>query len=105
MRFRTATRMLEQVRCSSLVDWPIYPRLRGTMQGSTRSRNKPMRQGRNHKHSNLPPVDARPLTRSGWQKQEGAEISRFKPFRHLPSGRPLRAGKIAKRDPPRFDHF
>ena len=36
----------ERVRCSSLVDWPVYPRLGGTMQASTRSRNKPM-QGRN----------------------------------------------------------
>ena len=25
----------ERVRCSSLVDWPVYPRLRGTMQGSS----------------------------------------------------------------------
>jgi hypothetical protein len=31
----------ERVRCSSLIDWPVYPRLRGTMQGSTRCRNKP----------------------------------------------------------------
>jgi hypothetical protein len=36
----------ERVRGSSLVDWPVYPRLRDTMQASTRSRNKPM-QGRN----------------------------------------------------------
>jgi hypothetical protein len=28
----------ERVRCSSLVDWPVYPRLRGTMQASTRPR-------------------------------------------------------------------
>jgi hypothetical protein len=34
------------VRCSSLIDWPVYPRLRDTMQASTRARNKPM-QGRN----------------------------------------------------------
>jgi hypothetical protein len=33
------------VRCSSLVDWPVYPRLRGTMQASTRSRNKPCGRG------------------------------------------------------------
>jgi hypothetical protein len=39
-------RKRERVRCSSLVDWPVYTRLRGTMQASTRSRNKPMRQGR-----------------------------------------------------------
>jgi hypothetical protein len=31
------------VRCSSLVDWPVYSRLAHTMQGSTLSRNKPMR--------------------------------------------------------------
>ena len=24
----------ERVRCSSLVDWPVYPRLRRTMRGS-----------------------------------------------------------------------
>jgi hypothetical protein len=35
-------RKRERVRCSSLVDWPVYPRLRGTMQASTRCRNKPM---------------------------------------------------------------
>ena len=35
----------ERVRCSSLVDWPVYPRLRRTMQASTNSRNKPMLQG------------------------------------------------------------
>jgi hypothetical protein len=29
----------ERVRCPSLVDWPVYPRLRGTMQGSERARN------------------------------------------------------------------
>jgi hypothetical protein len=28
-----------RVRCSSLVDWPVYPRLRGTMQASTLARN------------------------------------------------------------------
>ena len=32
-------RKRERVRCSSLVDWPVYPRLRDTMQTSTRSRN------------------------------------------------------------------
>ena len=24
----------ERVRCSSLVDWPVYPRLKGTMRAS-----------------------------------------------------------------------
>jgi hypothetical protein len=32
-------RKRERVRCSSLVDWPIYPRLKGTMQGSKGGRN------------------------------------------------------------------
>jgi hypothetical protein len=31
-------RKRERVRCSSLVDWPVYPRLSGTMPASTRSR-------------------------------------------------------------------
>jgi hypothetical protein len=31
----------ERVRCSSLVDWPVHPRLRPTMQTSTRMRNSP----------------------------------------------------------------
>ena len=29
----------ERVRCSSLFDWPVYPRLRRIMQGSERARN------------------------------------------------------------------
>ena len=29
----------ERVRCSSLVDWPVYPRLRGTMLTTTPKRN------------------------------------------------------------------
>ena len=29
----------ERVRCSSLVDWPVYPRLRHIVQGSERARN------------------------------------------------------------------
>jgi hypothetical protein len=33
------TRKLERVRCSSLVDWPVYPRLRRIMHGSERGRN------------------------------------------------------------------
>ena len=36
---RLKARKRERVRCSSLVDWPVYPRLRGTMQGSERARN------------------------------------------------------------------
>ena len=32
-------RKRERVRCSSLVDWPVYPRLRRIMQGSERARN------------------------------------------------------------------
>ena len=32
-------RKRERVRCSSLVDWPVYPRLRRTMQTSTGARN------------------------------------------------------------------
>jgi hypothetical protein len=52
----------ERVRCSSLVDWPVYPRLRGTMQGSTRSRNKPMRQGRITRLANFQPFDAERLS-------------------------------------------
>ena len=31
------TRKRERVRCSSLVDWPVYPRLRGTMQRRARA--------------------------------------------------------------------
>ena len=31
-------RKRERVRCSSLVDWPVYPRLRGTMRMSTLTR-------------------------------------------------------------------
>jgi hypothetical protein len=47
-------RLREWVRCSSLIDWPVYPRLRATMQASTGARNSgrrgvpskmPMRQG------------------------------------------------------------
>ena len=30
---------MERVRCSSLVDWPVYPRLAHTMQASTGVRN------------------------------------------------------------------
>jgi hypothetical protein len=33
------TRKRERVRCSSLVDWPVYPRLRRTMQECERARN------------------------------------------------------------------
>ena len=33
----------ERVRCSSLVDWPDYPRLKGTMQGSECARNSAAR--------------------------------------------------------------
>ena len=44
--FGEEARKRERVRCSSLVDWQVYPRLPRTMQASTRSRNKPMRQGR-----------------------------------------------------------
>ena len=29
----------ERVRCSSLVDWPVYPRLRRTMLTTTPKRN------------------------------------------------------------------
>ena len=29
----------ERVRCSSLVDWPVYPRLADTMRGSIGGRN------------------------------------------------------------------
>ena len=32
-------RKLERVRCSSLVDWPVYPRLRRIMEGSAWARN------------------------------------------------------------------
>jgi hypothetical protein len=32
-------RKRERVRCSSLVDRPVYPRLRGTMQAATDGRN------------------------------------------------------------------
>jgi hypothetical protein len=32
-------RKREPVRCSSLVDWPVYPRLRRTMRASTPARN------------------------------------------------------------------
>ena len=48
------TRKLERVRCSSLVDWPVYPRLGRIMQGSRacaqfgptqRCRDKSKRQG------------------------------------------------------------
>jgi hypothetical protein len=47
----------ERVRCSSHADWPVYPRLRRTMQGSERARNSgrrgpptrpPPRHARNH---------------------------------------------------------
>ena len=31
-------RLWERVRCPSLVDWPVYPRLRRTMRASSRSR-------------------------------------------------------------------
>ena len=37
--FEEEARKRERVRCSSLVDWPVYPRLRRTMQGSERLRN------------------------------------------------------------------
>src|SRR5271166_3577686 len=37
--FRLEARKRERVRCSSLVDWPVYPRLRGTMQKPTGGRN------------------------------------------------------------------
>jgi len=37
-RLRDKARKRERVRCSSLVDWRVYPRLRGTMQ--TRSNGK-----------------------------------------------------------------
>ena len=37
-------RKRERVRCSSLVDWPVYPRLRGTMQGVNAARNSGRRQ-------------------------------------------------------------
>jgi hypothetical protein len=33
----------ERVRCSPLIDLPIYPRLKGTMQGSERARNSAAR--------------------------------------------------------------
>src|ERR1700729_3568113 len=33
------TRKRERVRCSSLIDWPVYPRLRRIMQGSEWARN------------------------------------------------------------------
>ena len=36
-----------------------------------------MQARRTGKHSNLPPFDARPLTRSSWEVREGAEFSRF----------------------------
>ena len=32
-------RKRERVRCSSLVDWPVYPRLRRTMLTTTPKRN------------------------------------------------------------------
>ena len=37
--FGEEARKRERVRCSSLVDWPVYPRLKGTMQGSVWARN------------------------------------------------------------------
>ena len=37
--FGLKARKLERVRCSSLLDWPVYPRLRRTMLGSERARN------------------------------------------------------------------
>jgi hypothetical protein len=37
----------ERVRCSSLVDWPVYPRLAHTMQASNGGRNV----GRTHRSS------------------------------------------------------
>ena len=41
-------RKRERVRCSSLIDWPVYPRLRHIMQGSERSCDRPMRRGRSY---------------------------------------------------------
>jgi TolB-like protein/class 3 adenylate cyclase/Flp pilus assembly protein TadD len=38
-RSKSEGSLRERVRCSPLVDWPVYPRLRGTMQASTRARN------------------------------------------------------------------
>jgi hypothetical protein len=74
----------ERVRCSSHVDWPVYPRLRGTMQGSERpklSRNRPMRQWRSSKDSNPPPFDARTLAWSGWEVRERGDFSRINALR------------------------
>jgi hypothetical protein len=40
-------RKRERVRCSSLVDWPVYPRLRGTMLTTTPKRNPASKSNRN----------------------------------------------------------
>ena len=37
--FWEEARKRERVRCSSLIDWPVYPRLRRIMQGSEGARN------------------------------------------------------------------
>jgi hypothetical protein len=36
---RMKARKRERVRCSSLIDWPVYPRLKRTMRASSSSRN------------------------------------------------------------------
>ena len=43
--FGEEARKRERVRCSSLVDWPVYPRLRRTMQASTQPAISPCGKG------------------------------------------------------------
>jgi hypothetical protein len=51
---RGDTRKRERVRCSPLVDWPVYPRLGNTMRGSEWARNS----GRRSAPGGLSPFSA-----------------------------------------------
>ena len=46
----------ERVRCSSLVDWPVYPRLRRTMEAAALARNS----DRGHRFDGASAYDVRP---------------------------------------------
>jgi hypothetical protein len=73
---------------------------RGTLQGSTRSRNKPMRQWRIYENANAMPDVALCLALPTAKPGVLVNFPDFNPSGHLPRGRPRRGGKDAERGPP-----
>jgi hypothetical protein len=89
----------QRVRCSSLVDWPVYPRLRRTMRASTRSRKWAHAARRTSKNSNSAAIRC---GTTGRLRLGGAGTRRFFPIQALWLPEPGyigQGGNIAERLP------